>query len=108
MDNARVARLSFKKTYVEPILDGTKTSTLRKTTNLEPGDRVTLTCRWGDPPFAEATVTRVSEVRLDAVDFELAHAEGFDTPEALVKVLGELYPDQEQFVRIDFVVHAGD
>jgi len=97
-----VRRLSFKKAYIEPILAGRKTSTLRAGTHIDVGDEVMLTCDWGKPPFAYAIARAVSDVGLADIDSDLARAEGFDTREELVAALLDHYPDVERFVRVDF------
>ncbi len=97
-----VARLAFKKAFIEPILDGRKTSTLRAQTRLAEGDEVDLACQWGLPPFARARVTRVSEVRREDFSEELARAEGFRSLEEFTDVIDQLYPEVVSFVRIDF------
>ena len=99
-------RLSFKKAYVEPILTRRKTSTLRAASSITEGDSVAFTCEWGQPPFAEATVLRVSEVGLAEVDDALARAEGFEAKEELVAALRDLYPEAVHFTRIDFTLES--
>jgi len=103
-----VRRLSFKKAYIEPILAGRKTSTLRAATHVQEGDEVNLACEWGKPPFAVVIATAVTDVGLADVDEDLARAEGFDSREELVAALAEHYPELDRFVRIDFeILRAG-
>lgn len=99
-----VRRLSFKKTYVEPILEHRKTSTIRAASNIAVGDEINLTCDWGKPPFAKAVALRVTEVTLADMDDALARAEGFESRQELIAALADHYPDTEHFVRIDFAL----
>ena len=86
-------RLSFKKVYIEPILDGSKRQTIRKASSgMVVGDVVASTCSWTQPPFAFAEVTKVQLVRIEDLTPEHAWADGFDSLEELHEVLSELYP----------------
>lgn len=99
-----MARLAFKQGFIEPILKGAKTSTLRPSTRVQAGDDVDLACQWGKPPFARARVESVSEVRREDFDEDLARAEGFESLEDLLDVIDQLYPTVGSFVRIDFAL----
>lgn len=96
--------LSFKKRYIPKILDGSKTSTLRKTTALEVGDTVEAMCEWGKPPFAILEVDGIDDVRRAALGDGDAQADGFQGVHELHKALDEFYPGMDSFVRIRFSV----
>lgn len=83
-------RLGFKQQFVSPILNGEKTDTIRKTTNLRAGDIVDAGCRYDLPPFAALRVLSVSDVTLDDMD-----------PERRAGVVAT-YPGEQRFVRIAF------
>ena len=99
-------RLSFKKVFIDPITEGRKVSTLRLSTPLEPGDRVALTCQWGQPPFAYADVTLVRSLPLWKLTEDIAQAEGFESVVDLVKTLSRLYPGKVDFVQVVFALEA--
>lgn len=106
-----MAALAFKQTFVEPILDGRKTSTIRphKAGRAE-GVLVKFTCRWGQPPFAFARVTRVSQVTREEMESDdaLAQAEGFESGAELRKAIDNFYPwPLTEFDRIEFEVLSG-
>jgi hypothetical protein len=96
--------LSFKKKYIAKILEGSKTSTLRKTTALKPGDVVAATCEWGKPAFATLEIEAVDGVHREALSDADARADGFDGVQQLHKALAEHYPGMDSFVRIRFSV----
>jgi hypothetical protein len=57
-----MAMLSFKKVWIEPIMSGEKTDTIRKATALVRGDIIEAKCEWVKPPFAYLEVTAVEPV----------------------------------------------
>jgi hypothetical protein len=55
-----MTRIGFKGIYIEPILKGTKTSTIRnRTFGLVGGEIVNAGCQYHLPPFAQLEVTHV-------------------------------------------------
>lgn len=83
--------IPFRAVYREPILEGTKTATLRKgRVGVEPGERVALTC--GRRPFAEAVVERVSYLTLGGVDEHDAALDGFDGVHEFIGRVLTTYP----------------
>ena len=101
--DAHVRRLAFKKTFIEPITEGRKTSTLRLTTALEPGDVVALTCQWGTAALRVRPREEVDAVGLAwKLTDDIARAEGFSDAIELVAVLGSLYPGHSEFFQIAF------
>ncbi len=83
--------LSFKIMYVDAIIDGSKTSTIRKSTPLRAGDVVALTVG-PRPAFATARVTSVESITLD--DLEVEQLES----------VRALYPSSSVLVRVSFVL----
>lgn len=83
-------RLGFKQTYIEPILSGEKTDTIRKDTRLVAGDIVLARCRYDQPPFATLRVLSVRTVTLAEMDPERAAG------------VAAMYPGTRQFACIAF------
>lgn len=83
--------LSFRACYVPLILDGSKTTTIRKPRSGLPvaGEKLRLVCRYDRPPFAIATVAEVRDVlRPDLTDAD-AVADGFASLAELQAALAE-------------------
>ena len=57
-----MSRLTFKQVYIEPILRGEKTSTIRARCRVQPGQRVQAICQYHRPPFAELEIEAVEEL----------------------------------------------
>jgi hypothetical protein len=106
--SAPAKTLAFKKPYIAKILNGSKTSTIRRQTKLQPGDRVAATCEWGKPPFAILEVEGVDDARLHSLREDDAHADGFEGVTELRKALHDHYPGMDSFVRIRFSVVEPD
>ena len=85
-----MATLSFKQAWIEPILNGEKTDTIRKATALVRGDIVAAKCEWVKPPFAYLEVTAVEPVAQRDLD-----------PERRER-LAKLYGEGKTLVRIRF------
>lgn len=97
--------LSFKQRYIEGILSGDKTSTLRKQAGrLAQGDVIAATCVWTDPPFAHLRVTAVEAVGIGDLTDGIARDDGFESAVELRKELAALYPGLETLTRICFEV----
>lgn len=95
--------LSFKQSYVEPIVNGDKVTTLRKQIGkAEVGDVIAATCQWGKPPFAWLEITDVERVHMDDLTEGMARDDGFESASELRKELATLYPDLHQLVRVRF------
>jgi hypothetical protein len=98
-----VASLSFKQQFVEPIQKGEKQTTLRgRRPYFLQGEDVDARCRWSDPPFAKLRVEAIEPVRLAALSDKDAHADGFESAEALRQALELLYPGQDELWSIRF------
>ena len=95
-------QMAFKKAYIEPILDGRKTQTLRARTSHVEGDIIRAMCHWGKPPFAYLEVTGVEPVALAEITDDMACADGYDDAEDLKTILVDLYPGVRTFFRIAF------
>lgn len=80
-----VKSLTFKGRFIEPILAGTKTTTLRRPSSRLPrlGERVNLICQWHRPAFAVGEVTEVRDVALDSLTDADAIADGYPDAESL-------------------------
>jgi hypothetical protein len=97
-----VARLRFKKAYIEPIIRGDKRSTLRaRKPSFAVGDTFLADCR-GEGIFAKLRCTAVEFVDAESFTDEMAHDDGFQTVEELRSVLARLYPGERWFWRISF------
>lgn len=83
--------LTFRACYVPLILDGSKTTTIRKPRAGLPaaGEWLRLVCRYDRPPFAVATVTEVRDVLRSELTEADAHADGFASLAELVAALAE-------------------
>lgn len=84
------ARLAFLPEYVEPILDGRKTSTVRGTDPVEAGQRVLATVK--GKPFAVLKVSRVVRTTLDGLDATHAKWHGDPDVETLRATVLRFYP----------------
>jgi uncharacterized protein YqfB (UPF0267 family) len=85
-------RLGFKAEFIEPILVGHKTDTIRRSTTLQPGDYVNAGCRYDKPPFAVLRVLSVSRVTYADMDRERAMG------------VAAMYPGAKEFAQITFEV----
>ncbi|WP_297775438.1 ASCH domain-containing protein [Mycobacterium sp.] len=96
-------QLGFTANYIEPILAGAKTTTLRaRRPKFGPGDVFGARCRYGDPPFAMLRCVRVEGVTVAGLTAQDALLDGFDSAEALRATLRKLYPRQDVLWRIVF------
>lgn len=84
--------LTFRARYVPLILDGRKTTTIRRPSARLPelGDRVRLVCRYDLPPFALATVTGARDVAAVDLTDDDARADGFASADELRDALAEM------------------
>lgn len=87
--------VTFRALYVPLILDGTKTTTIRKPSNRlpYPGERFRLVCRYDRPPFATATALHMREVTADQLTEADARADGFPTLTELLDALAQYRTD---------------
>jgi hypothetical protein len=98
-----VPTLAFKQPYVEPIMKGSKTQTIRLGSHHEPGDVVACHCRWGEPPFAYVEVVKVErEVRIDKLTNADARRDGFPNRKELIAAIKTFYPLAEVVTVIRF------
>lgn len=95
-------QLAFKQVYIDPILQGAKTTTLRRNARVAEGDLVNATCRRGHPPFAVLRVRKVHEVRIDDLTDGDAMEDGFVDREDLKKAISDIYPEADRLFRIVF------
>lgn len=99
-------RLSFKSRYIEPILDGTKTQTLRRysTTLPQAGEPVSFRCRQDQPAFATARVVAVDgPLTLDDLDEADAAVNGYENLESFLDDVRVLY-GSAGLARVSFVL----
>jgi hypothetical protein len=102
-------RLPFKKVFAPAICDGTKRSTLRKTSNLEEGEEVEATWgRYSPVRFATLRVTERSVISYAEITDELAQEDGFCDASSLREALAKLYPGVDSFVLLRFEVVSAD
>lgn len=95
----------FKARFIDPILAGTKTTTIRPAAKVRAvwGDVVALRCRYDQPAFAHARVLDVAPLNPATLTVEQAAADGFDDVADLQALIGTLYPD-EPVVVVTFVL----
>lgn len=86
-------RIGFQARWIEPILSGVKTSTIRRASGPlpRPGEVVGLRCRYDQPPFAHARIVSVSPLALGQVDEQIARSDGFEGISALCRAILDLY-----------------
>jgi hypothetical protein len=102
--------LTFKKHYIEPILAGRKSQTLRANIpyTLVPGCVVDAKCRWTDGPFARLLVRSVRWIHRQDIDERSARLDGFQTVADLMDALDRIYPNVEHLAEIRFEVIASE
>lgn len=98
--------LRFKARYIEPILAGRKTQTLRTqlSPNIIPGVIVNAACHYDRPPFAELRIRDIRSVRVGDIDDACARADGFSDAQSLRLALSETYPTASVLFAIRFKV----
>lgn len=89
-------QLTFRARYVPLILDGSKTTTIRRPRPGLPvaGERVRLICRYDQPPFALATVAEAVDIYADQLTEADARADGFASLADLLDALEEHAADR--------------
>ena len=98
-----MAVLYFKSRWIDPILDGVKTQTLRRRIpgTLWCDDTFDAGCSWLDPPFARLEVVSIDHVHVD--DLTRADARrGATMLGTLIDGIEQTYPDVASLVRIRF------
>lgn len=98
--------IAFKKVYVEPILKGKKTQTVRLGTSLTEGETLVAHCRWGDPPFAHLRVTEIIRKGINDLTDDDALRDGYANRGDLVEAVQTFYPHAEQVALIRFELVA--
>jgi hypothetical protein len=93
-------RLPFAPEYVDRVLGGTKTTTIRKTTRLREGEVVDATVK--GQPFARLELESIEAVDLELLDDHDARADGFATADALRAKLHRRYPGMRRLWRLRF------
>jgi hypothetical protein len=97
--------LWFQQQYVDPILNGTKTCTIRTHTRNVPA--VGTECEFSvgpRTPFARAVIQSVVPVTAQQLTDDVARADGFANAAAMRDELRRLYPSVRRFVLIRFAV----
>lgn len=102
-------QLGFKSRFIAPILDGSKTQTLRARSHVQAGDLVSARCRYDQPAFAVLEVTGVDmALTSELTEFD-SRADGFQSLADLRQELKTLYPrlgGDYRWHRIRFVLHT--
>lgn len=83
-------QIFFKKEYMDLILKGEKTSTIRLFTHLQENDKIYLV---SGKNWLKALVTSVQKIPIESLTDEIAKTDGFQSKEELFKVLTKLYPN---------------
>lgn len=86
--------LSFKAQYIQAILDGTKTTTMRRINspaNPSPGEDIHFRNGRYRPPFAEAKCISVKPLALADITDAMARKDGFSSADELRATLRETY-----------------
>lgn len=89
-----MAALSFKSKYIDDILAGRKTSTMRRVgspANPKAGTEFTLKCGRYSPPFAKAKCISVTPIFVSDITDRMAKLDGFANAAALQTQLRETY-----------------
>ncbi len=103
--------LRFKRKYREAIISGRKGITIRRESDLRPGDLVVLEV--GEERIGEALIKCVDEVRSDELNEEIAREDGFESLSELLDELRSIYGDDAlmkgvKFKLIRFEMLRGD
>jgi hypothetical protein len=102
----KLRSLTFKRQYVDPILAGRKTLTIRdlRTPIFAVGEQVEFRTHWSRPPFARAVVTDVATVPVEALQRGDALREAMRSRAELLAAVRALYPHAERVRVIGFQV----
>ncbi len=104
-EKERKLTLWFRNDYVDPILAGTKTSTIRRQNGRLPRAGDVVAASVGPrPAFATLKIRSVETLRLIQIDDRLARDDGFPNAKTLRARLVETYPGETNFVLIRFDV----
>lgn len=90
--------IGFQGRYIDPILTGRKTMTLRRAGARglpRDGETVNLRCRYDLPPFAQAVVDSVSPITVDDLTDADAHMDGHVDLASLRAAVADLYGDAD-------------
>ena len=102
--------IGFRGRYIEPILAGTKTTTVRKAHGApglpRVGEVVGMRCRYDRPPFVYAQVTEVEPYRLANATDDDAQADGHGDATEWVAAIRDVYGDAP-LVRVRWVLLDG-
>jgi hypothetical protein len=112
-------QIYFKKRFIAPILEGTKTQTIRRVKRRQasfdgmrdqyaPGEAIAAICQYHKPPFAILNVVGSEVIRFASLDEADATADGFTNLAELREALLELLPDAEHvdLLRIRFALEV--
>lgn len=85
-------RLYFLRHFVDPVLGGTKTTTLRRSScRMKPGDTVEAVAK--GKKFALLVIDSVEPMALDDLRPSDAASDGFDTVAEMKEAVSNIYPD---------------
>ena len=99
-----MAYISFTSRWVEPILDGRKTQTLRRTipATVAVADTIHALCDHRYGPFADLAVLSVDRIALVDLTRADARREGLRSLPHLLDALDALYPGVPNLMRLKF------
>lgn len=83
--------LKFKRKYREAIVSGRKRTTIRRESDLKPGELVVVEV--GEERIGEALIKCVDEVDFNELSEELAREDGFESLSELLRELRSIYGD---------------
>jgi uncharacterized protein YqfB (UPF0267 family) len=94
----------FRRQFVEPILAGRKTATIRDLRTPQPpvGEELELRTHWTQPPFARAVVTDAATIPVDALTRGDALREAMRSRAELLEVVRAIYPHARKVRVIGF------
>ncbi|MEM3446152.1 MAG: ASCH domain-containing protein [Candidatus Korarchaeum sp.] len=81
--------LRFKGKYKHAIASGRKRATVRRESDLKPGDFVLIEA--GGERLGEALIRCVEEILVDELSDEIAREDGFESLSELLNELGSIY-----------------
>lgn len=82
--------LDFKYYFNNALIEGLKTSTIRKHCNFEVGDLFSISPRGVKIDFE---VTKINRIRFDEIDNDIAFKEGYRHKDLLLHELESIYKD---------------
>ncbi|MGN0106051.1 ASCH domain-containing protein [Methanobrevibacter ruminantium] len=104
--------LKFYGSFVEPIKEGIKTSTIRQKFDGKVGDNVEAyetnhgPFGWTDELFGFLKIRSIKYIRFDEIDKEIARTEGYLHEDLLKEALYDCYDDLEESSLLYYIVFA--